>query len=182
MTKTYRLLLLFPMIAALSACAGTVKRSENDPKPTIVQAYATLKFSSVTLDLTPEVKGKLEDNIKFSPDALNIMVKRRLENKGLMSNSAQSNLKVTITDVRVRSTFNAIMWGFMAGDDRIVGNVEVQGPGNKPVNHFEVSASYALGGFGGGQDDTRMNWLYEKFSELLVAELTGENKAASIGH
>lgn len=110
------------------------------------------------------------------------MVKRRLENKGLMSNSAQSNLKVTITDVRVRSTFNAIMWGFMAGDDRIVGNVEIQGSGNKPVNKFEVSASYALGGFGGGQDDTRMNWLYEKFSELLVAELTGENKAASIGH
>lgn len=182
MTKICQFLLASLMVAVLGACAGTVKRAENDPSPTAAQAHATLKFSSVMLDLTPEVKGKLEENIKFSPDALSALVKRRLENKGLMSNSAQSNLKVTITDVRVRSTFNAIMWGFMAGDDRIVGNVEVQGPGNKPVNHFEVSASYALGGFGGGQDDTRMNWLYEKFSELLVAELTGENKAASMGN
>jgi hypothetical protein len=31
----------------------------------------------------------------------------------------------------------------------------------------------ALGGFAGGQDGTRMNWLYERFAELTAQEIRG---------
>ena len=43
----------------------------------------------------------------------------------------------------------------------------------KPVHHFDVSASYALGGFA-GMNETRMSWLFEKFSELTVNEIMGK--------
>jgi len=39
-----------------------------------------------------------------------------------------------------------------------------------------VTASYALGGFGGGQDEMRMSWLYEAFAKALVSEITGAAK------
>ena len=35
-----------------------------------------------------------------------------------------------------------------------------------------VSVAYALGGIAGGQDETRMSWLYEKFAEETLNELT----------
>jgi hypothetical protein len=41
------------------------------------------------------------------------------------------------------------------------------------MHRFTVSASYALGGFA-GMNETRMSWLFEKFSELTVAEIKGE--------
>jgi len=44
------------------------------------------------------------------------------------------------------------------------------------VRKFNVSASYGLGGIAGGQDDVRMNWLYEKFAEHTIAELSGGRK------
>jgi hypothetical protein len=57
------------------------------------------------------------------------------------------------------------MWGFMAGDDHVKGTVDVLNGANSAVDSFEVSASYALGGLGGGQDSARMNYLYEAFSK-----------------
>ena len=35
----------------------------------------------------------------------------------------------------------------------------------------KASAAYALGGLAGGQDEARMNWLYEEFAKLTVAEV-----------
>ena len=65
-----------------------------------------------------------------------------------------------ITDIRVRSTFNAFMWGFMAGDDHIVGDVSLIGDKGEPRHTFKISASYALGGFA-GMNETRMGWPFQ---------------------
>ena len=40
----------------------------------------------------------------------------------------------------------------------------------KPLHTFDFSASYATGGFA-GMNETRMSWLFEKFSELTVEEV-----------
>ncbi|MBI3044616.1 MAG: hypothetical protein HYY78_17500 [Betaproteobacteria bacterium] len=48
--------------------------------------------------------------------------------------------------------------------------------GLKLLNQFEVSASYALGGLAGGQDEARMGWLYEEFAKLTLKELTGDDR------
>lgn len=42
----------------------------------------------------------------------------------------------------------------------------------KEFDRFVVSSCYALGGLAGGQDSMRMSWLYEKFAEETVKELT----------
>lgn len=83
---------------------------------------------------------------------------------------------VTVTSVRARSNFTAVMFGFMAGDDHIVGDVVVQAANGSELQRFSVSASYALGGLAGGQDSARMNWLYESFAERMTEELTGKSK------
>ena len=46
------------------------------------------------------------------------------------------------------------------------------------IDSFKVTASYALGGWGGGQDGLRMNWLYEAFAKEVVKAFTGEEKKA----
>jgi hypothetical protein len=65
------------------------------------------------------------------------------------------------------------MWGVMAGNDHIKGNVTLIKDNGEPQHTFSVSASYALGGFA-GMNETRMGWLFEEFSKLAVAEIAGD--------
>jgi hypothetical protein len=91
----------------------------------------------------------------------------------MKSDVATLSIDIVIKDVRVRSTAAAVLFGFMAGDDRIVGDVELKNASGRILDRFEISASYALGGWAGGQDDMRLNWLYEEFSKVLISELKG---------
>lgn len=104
-------------------------------------------------------------------DALTSTLERTLESRGLVTSDGDYRLKVVVNDIRVRSTFNAVMWGFMAGNDHLQGDAIVLNLEGEPKYEFGASASYALGGFGGGQDSSRMNWLYEEFSEMIADEL-----------
>jgi hypothetical protein len=67
------------------------------------------------------------------------------------------------------------MFGFLAGDDHIEGDVLVRASDGGKLQEFSVSASYAFGGFAGG-DETRMNWLYESFAERMTEELSGRTE------
>jgi hypothetical protein len=87
---------------------------------------------------------------------------------------------VTIEHVRVRSIAAAVILGFMAGADSIDGYVRVYDARGRQVHGYKVNASYALGGYAGGQDSMRMNWLYDKFSELAVAELAGATPQGAV--
>ncbi len=88
---------------------------------------------------------------------------------------------VEVKDVRVRSNFSAVMWGFMAGNDHITGDIVIQNNNGSELDRFEVSVSYALGGLAGGMDSSRMGWLYETFAEETVKELT-KNSPQPIVH
>ena len=77
-----------------------------------------------------------------------------------------------VKDIRVRGNFNAIIWGFMAGNDHLTGDVIVKDANGAEVDRFEVSSSYAFGGLAGGQESVRLDWLYKSFAEEAVAELT----------
>jgi hypothetical protein len=81
-------------------------------------------------------------------------------------------LKVVVNDVRVRGTFSAVMFGFMAGDDHLNGDsIVLRKEGDESVYEFKVKTSYALGGWAGGQDAMRMDWLYEEFSKKIAEKL-----------
>ena len=165
--KTIRLFLLLAALCGLPACSGNIRHGDDAGS----FAYNGQKFSAVKVELTPAAQSKLADNIKFQAEELQSNVQRRLSTDGLFAEEQPYRIQVVVKDIRVRSTFSAIMWGFMAGDDRIVGDVVILDGANQPIYRFEVTASYALGGFAGGQDGTRMNWLYERFAELTAQEI-----------
>lgn len=163
------------IVLSLVGCAAGVTHSNIENKQ-----YLTSKpASTVSINLNDEAKKKINDNLKFSQDALLNHVKRALVAKNLLNEKQPDTghtIEIVIKDMRVRSNFSAVMFGFMAGNDSITGDVVLKDSAGKELNKFEVSASYALGGLAGGQDDTRMGWLYEKFAELTVENLSGVQK------
>jgi hypothetical protein len=152
---------------ALSACSTQVKRptAAEQPKPVIkaLESYA--------VELSPQAKSQLPDNVKFDAEAFTATLKRTLEARNLVAPDGDFRLKVVVEDIRVRGTFNAVMWGFMAGDDHLYGDAILENREGKVVYTYRVESSYALGGLAGGIDSTRLNWLYEDFSKHVADEL-----------
>lgn len=173
---------LLSVVAAafiLAGCASGVTRAPSASADRVsTPAYS--QFASVSLSMSAEAKEKALENLKFNQDELLSHVKRALDSRSLISASGNSQLpklEVVVKDMRVRSNFSAIMWGFMAGSDLIEGEIVLTDALGKELDRFVVSTSYALGGLAGGQDSTRMAWLYEKFAEETVKELSKQQKA-----
>ncbi|WP_280152904.1 DUF4410 domain-containing protein [Piscinibacter sp. XHJ-5] len=155
------------LLALLSACAGTVKqhtRINGD-------VSGVEGVGKVVARMSPAAVAQQADNPQFSRDELATYLYRKLESKGMVAAGAPNHVDILVTDIRVRSAAAAVLLGVLAGEDRIVGTVRVLDSANKPLRSFEIKASYALGGWGGGQDSMRMNWMYDKFSELAMQEL-----------
>ncbi|KQU74973.1 MULTISPECIES: DUF4410 domain-containing protein [unclassified Rhizobacter] len=157
------------VVAMLAGCAGTIKRDDAQSLPaTTARVPGVVK---VVARLSPEATKQQEDNRQFNRDELAANMRRRLEDKSLIGPTATHQVEITVTDIRVRSSVAAVLLGFMAGNDHVNGTVRLLDAAGKPVASFKVEASYAFGGLGGGQEALRMNWLYDKFSEMTVAEL-----------
>ncbi|WP_176114453.1 DUF4410 domain-containing protein [Burkholderia cepacia] len=164
-------------IGFLSGCASSVTRDASDQAGAAVTA-STMKFGTkpvvvkVTLDNTAQ--EALKDNLKFDAKKLQEKIESALDARKLLAKADSTDathLNVEVNGIRVRSSFSAVMFGFMAGNDHVDGTVTLLDADNHQIDRFKVSASYALGGIAGGMDDTRMNWLYEKFTEQTLTTL-----------
>lgn len=166
---------MFLAAVVVAGCSSGITRPSDTGAATSAPAVlsGSNQISAVTITLSGRVKEELAENLKFNQDTLLDHVKRAAEARGLVGTGALPILEITVTDVRVRSNFSAVMWGFMAGSDHITADVVIRGQAGQQIDKFEVSASYALGGLAGGQDDARMGWLYEKFAEETINALTG---------
>jgi len=151
-----------------TACAGTAHRTE---VPDHATAAGTLKVRGVEARVSPKASEQLPDNIKFDLNTLRSTVERSLSAANLEDAAATPTLELEITNVYIRGSFTAVVFGFFAGVDNITGNVRVLNPDGKVLRSFEVNASYALGGLAGGQDSIRLNYLYEKFADLTRDQL-----------
>jgi hypothetical protein len=160
-------------VLGLAACASGVTRHEA-PSAKVEQVRALASFS---VALAPKAQQQLPDNVKFDIEALRSTLQRTLDAKGMMAKDGDFDLRVLVDDIRVRSTFNAVMWGFMAGDDHLDGTATVLRRDGSTAGSFAVKTSYALGGFAGGIDQTRMTWLYEEFSTKVAEELIARRDA-----
>jgi hypothetical protein len=158
---------LMATTVALVGCAGTIKQ---DPRVT-GDVSKVVGIAKVEARMTPEALKLQADNPQFSREELAGYLRRKLEAKGFVGPAAQYSVDIVVTNIRVRSAFSAIMWGALAGSDSVAATVRIVDQAGNPVRSFDVDASYALGGLAGGQDGMRMSWLYDKFSELAVAEL-----------
>ncbi len=177
--RAIRLCIALAAVALLAGCASGVQRHDDPERRAAYFAGGGKVAQNVTLTLSKEAQAKLTDNLKFDQEKLLSTVRRALDAKGLLAKTPDGSLptiEIVVTDLRVRSNFSAIMFGFMAGNDTIAGDVIARDPSGKELQRFSVSASYALGGLAGGQDDARMGWLYETFAQHTVEELTGVQK------
>ncbi|HEX6708279.1 MAG TPA: DUF4410 domain-containing protein [Albitalea sp.] len=159
--------LMASMLLALAGCAGTVKQDARFNG----DVSSIEGLGKVVARMSPAAIKQQADNPQFSRDELATYLYRKLESKGLIAGAATHHVDIVVTDIRVRSAAAAVMLGLLAGEDRVTGTVRVMDPSGKPLRSFEIKASYALGGWGGGQDSMRMNWMYDKFSELALTEL-----------
>lgn len=160
----------------LVGCSSNVKRMDTVEKGHVYISKQK-PITGVSIKFNEEAKEQLADNLKFDQNKLLGHVKRAMDANLLLNSAGEKinpHLVIEIKGIRVRSNFSAVMWGFMAGADYITGDIILEDPAGNEINRFEVSVSYALGGFAGGQDDARMGWLYEKFAEKTVNELMGK--------
>lgn len=155
------------LVVFFTGCASSVKRDSIVSAP--IAAIERIFDTKVTM--TAEAQTKLADNIKFSIADLTSTVNRTLEANKQFDKDAAHALEVSVTSFRVRGTFSAVMFGVLAGTDSLDGNVVVKDKAGKLLRKFDVSATYALGGWGGGQDSTRLNWMYEAFAKKISEEL-----------
>lgn len=174
---------LAAILLTLTACASGVSRQAKTADQTtatavsgVAQAKVTQEnpLTVITVRLTEEANQKLEDNSKLNKDELLSNIQRILESSKLYVTKPVKPgmaMEVIIKDLRVRSTFSAIMFGFMAGNDSITGDVVIKDPKGLEVDRFEVSASYAMGGLAGGIDGARLGWLYENFALEILNEI-----------
>jgi len=166
MIKLKTVLLLF-LLAIMAGCSSQVIRPEKEEEThTVIKA-----LQDFTVEISSDAKLQVADDVKFDINALRSNLDRILNEKDLLASNGDYRLKVVVSDIRVRSTVSAVMLGFLAGNDHLRGEAIVLNLDGKPVYTFEASASYALGGFGGGQDSSRMSWLYGAFSEMIANEL-----------
>ncbi|MCU0559635.1 MAG: DUF4410 domain-containing protein [Desulfobacterales bacterium] len=166
--KRWMLLSLVVLGLLVTGCASSVQRRAESEG----YRYGGEKFSRVDLSVDPAAAKDPDDLVRFENQKLQGIIERSLEANGLLNAASPATVKVEITDLRLRSTFNAFMWGFMAGDDHIVGDVALVAENGAVRHTFKVAASYALGGFA-GMNETRMGWLYEEFAKLTAAEIKG---------
>ena len=163
-------------LSLLAACSADVTRSADPVLAKPQFANHQTQAGNLEVTLTPEAQQKLADNLKFDQDKLLDTVRRALVANNVLTKDvdpSRAKVEIKVTDMRVRSNFSAIMFGFMAGDDHIDGDVIVISSTGSELQEFKVAASYALGGLAGGQDSARMDWLYENFAKRVVEELTG---------
>jgi hypothetical protein len=165
-------------VTGLVGCASTVNRGnasineKSQVKEESIQVISFKPLRALTVGLDSAAAAKLPDNQNFNVDKLFEKITSTLSTARYLqsqNNSSTLRMDVVITNIRVRSGISAIMLGFLAGADSITGQVSVK-DGDKVVDKFEVDISYAFGG-AMGDTDTRMNWMYESFSNKILEEM-----------
>ena len=157
------------LIVALAGCASQVTR----PPEEATSREPVRALTSFDIQISPKCKATMSEpeTQKFDLAALKGVVQRTLDAAQLVAPDGDFKLTVTIDELRVRGTFNAIFWGFMARSDQLNGTATLTRLDDRPVGNFKIETSYGLGGFAGGQDSSRMAWLYEEFAKVLTKEL-----------
>src|SRR5688572_10784014 len=161
---------------ALAGCASSVKRSAEHKSATF-KLSAEFPVGQINVSATPEALANIEAaKKKFDPSRLKEAIRYSLNFDHMLAKPGQGGLTmdVLVTRVRVRSSANALWWGFMAGNDAVDGEVVVKDITGKVLDKFAVKVTYALGGLAGGEDETRVGYLYDAFAEEVVGQYKSE--------
>ncbi len=159
-------LLSLACLVGIAACSSNVVLDHSAGAP--VYQYSGEKYGKVEVKWSDEVGADAVKVYRIKQMALDKAVINRLIANRLYDPAAANSMEVRINSFSFRNSFNAVMFGFMAGSDSLDGVVSLKAADGRALTHFDVSASYALGGSNGGNADTRMGWLSDKFGELTA--------------
>lgn len=167
--KSFILAVIYAVsVIFVSGCASNVAlRSQHaDYK------YNGEKYCKVVVTQSDSITKDARKGSRIDEMLLDRKIITQLKASGLYDESCQDSIKVLVKSIYIRNSFNAIVFGFMAGADSLEGSVTLNNA-NAELATFDINASYALGGTGGGQDNVRLGWLSEKFAELTVKTILG---------
>ena len=157
------------LFCLLTGCTSRVVKSEG-PTPEV------RALQNVTVEISPHAVVKVAGSVDFDAKMLSWVLEEALNSRELMASNGDFDLKVVISDVRVRSTASAVWLGMLAGDDHLIGDAIILNRNGDEVFTFTVEAVYAWGGITSGGDSTRVYWLYEKFSDTVTDELVAKRE------
>jgi Domain of unknown function (DUF4410) len=169
MLRFCKALLVVSLLALIGACSSNVQMGHSS-----TYAYAGEKYGKVVVVLADSVSNDKDKAYRAEDLTLDRHIAAALKASNLLDETSLNSVRVTINAIRVRNTFNAVMFGFMSGSDNIDGTVQLFDEQQKSRASFNVKASYSLGGIAGGQSDTRLGWLRDKFAELTVNTILGK--------
>lgn len=162
------------LLLCTAGCASNV--SMDSDSSTQVYKYKGEKYSKINVTWVDALGSDPDKVTRIQQLSLDKAIVNSLISQKIYDEQANNTIDVQVTDMRFRSAFNAIMWGAMSGADYVDGDVTLKATDGTPLAHFKISASYALGGFAGGPDGTRMSWLSGKFGELTAATILDKNQ------
>ncbi len=136
--------------------------------------YSGEKYGKVIVIQSDKVSADSKKGIRIEEMDLESRIVAELKSSDLYDDTENNTVKVLINSIYIRNAFNAIMFGFMAGADNIDGTVTIF-KGDMELASFDIKASYALGGLGGGQNVSRLGWLSNKFAELTTKTILGKS-------
>lgn len=172
MMNIQRFSALLLLLALLQGCTSEAWRKS--ARPALPHGA---QVQNVYVTLTPEVQGALWYNEDIKPRRVLGAMKRNLKERGMLAKPSERHLptiEIVITDVRARSAGAAQWFGFLAGEDRIVGDVVVRDANGQEIERVKVKTTYAWGG-PAGTNQARMSWLYDRFAERAAEQLTGQS-------
>lgn len=166
-------LVLAASIVSLAGCSSNV-RLDSD-----IQAsyqYRGEKYGKVVTTMADSVASDVDKATRFQQLGLEQAIIGRLKQDNLYDAQSGNTVNVVVNSLRVRNAASAIMFGAMAGSDNMEGSVTLKTPDGKVLNKFTIDASYALGGFGGGQNTTRLGYLSQTFGDLTAKTILNKDK------
>src|SRR5258708_31084977 len=163
MFRLFKALVVVASLVMIGACSSNVRMGQSS-----TYAYVGEKYGKVVVVLADAVSKDKDKAYRAEDLTLDQHIVAAMKASNLYDETSLGSVRVTVNSIRVRNTFNAVMFGFMSGSDNIDGTVQLFDAQQKPRGNFNVTASYSLGGIAGGQSDTRLGWLRDKFAELTV--------------
>jgi len=158
-------------IGLVTGCAGSAALQSQHAG----YQYQGEKYGRVVVTQSAAVANDSRKGVRLEEMALDTKIVTELKAAGAFDSASPNSVGVLINSIHIRNTFNAMVFGFMAGADNINGTVTLK-KGDRDLARFDVTASYALGGAVGGINSTRLGWLSERFAEETVNIILGRKR------
>ena len=154
------------LAVGIAGCASTVRMDGND-KLTNYSHHGE-KYNAIAVSWSDSLAADADKVSRIHDLRLDKAIANHLIKSRLYDTQSAYSIDVLVTDFRFRNAANAILFGFLSGSDNLDGVVTLKNPDGTQLVRFTISASYALGGVGGGNNEDRLGWLSGKFADLAA--------------